>query len=234
MGVVSVTGVAIATGELALPRRLVLASASPRRRHAFALLGLPFDVSAAEVDESPYIGEAPADLVRRLSLVKARVVAARSDGPTLVVGADTVVAFEGEALGKPGSVDEARHMLFRLRGQTHEVHSAIAMVDTVRGREGAWLSTTCVRMRDYTPDEIEAYIASGDPMDKAGAYAIQHPVFRPAAQVIGCYATVMGVPLRLLVGGLQSAGVALGVDARAICPQFTGQPCLASCAESVS
>ena len=217
--------------EAGSPRRLILASASPRRQAAFRLLGLPFEVSAAEVDESPHQGELPADLVLRLSLAKARAVAAGTDGLALVVGADTAVAFEGESLGKPGSVEEARQMLLRLCGQTHQVHSAIAMIDTESGRESACLSTTQVQMRNYALEEIEAYIASGDPFDKAGAYAIQHSVFRPAMQVVGCYSNVMGVPLRLLVSGLQSAGLALDVDAQTLCPQFTGQTCTASCME---
>jgi septum formation protein len=219
------------TIEAGFPRRLILASASPRRQQAFRLLGLPFEVSAAEVDESPRQGESPADLVQRLSLAKARAVAACTNGLALVVGADTAVAFDGESLGKPESVAEAYQMLLRLRGQIHLVHSAIAMIDTESGRASACLSTTQVQMRDYALEEIEAYIASGDPFDKAGGYAIQHPVFRPAVQVVGCYSNVMGVPLRLLVTGLQSAGLALDVDAQTLCPQFTGKTCTASCRE---
>jgi septum formation protein len=230
----SVTSVIVSTRETieaGFLRRLILASASPRRQQAFRLLGLPFEVDAAQVDESPRQGESPADLVQRLSLAKARAVAACTNGLALVVGADTAVEFESESLGKPGSVEEAYHMLLRLRGQIHQVHSAIAMIDTESRRESACLSTTQVQMRNYALKEIETYVASGDPFDKAGGYAIQHAVFHPAVHVVGCYSNVMGVPLRLLVSGLQSAGLALDVDAQTLCVQFTGRTCTASCRE---
>jgi septum formation protein len=208
-----------------LPFRLLLASKSPRRRAFFELLGVPFEAVTAEVDETPVDGESSIQMVRRLSLAKAHAVAERADDPTLVVGADTTVVFEGQVLGKPSSAEEARRMLLTLRDRPHEVHTGVSIVEAGRERDVTWSVTSVVWMRPYRDKEIESYVASGDPFDKAGGYAIQHPLFHPVARIEGCYANVMGMPLCHLVPHLVHLGLVLGVDVPSVCAALTGHPC---------
>ncbi|MEZ4636429.1 MAG: nucleoside triphosphate pyrophosphatase [Caldilineaceae bacterium] len=179
------------------PLNLILASASPRRRRFLLELQLPHHLAAADVDETPIAREDPLDLAVRLADAKANAVAAKlqdSDLPALIIASDTVVAVDGETLGKPVDEDDAIAMLRRLRGRTHQVHSAIALLridaDGAR-REAGHLNTTHVDMRAYTDEEIVAYVAGGDPFDKAGGYAIQHRGFEPVAALRGCPAGVM-------------------------------------------
>jgi septum formation protein len=205
-------------------KAIVLASASPRRRELLELLGLPFAVHTVEVDETARPGETPEVLVARLSATKAAAVArGLKDG--LVVAADTVVALEGEVLGKPRDAAHAAEMLRRLRDRRHAVHSGVTVVDAASGRAAIHLSDTAVWMRDYDDAEIEAYVAGGDPLDKAGAYAIQHAGFRPVARIQGCFTGVVGLPLGALSDGLAHFDVALPVDLAAVCREWTGFPC---------
>ncbi len=177
---------------------IVLASASPRRKALLSTLAPePFEVVVAEIDESPLPGERPEPHVRRLALAKARAVAAQIEGPARVLGADTIVVFEGRILGKPADAADAAATLRRLRGRRHEVVTGLAMVDAETGRSRSTSATTGVWMRDYSDAEIEAYVAGGDPMDKAGAYAIQHTGFRPVARLEGSETNVIGLPLAL-------------------------------------
>jgi septum formation protein len=173
--------------------RLVLASASPRRRELLAALGVPFTVRTADVpEELPAHVPAPT-LAEELALAKARAVA-QDEPAAVVLGADTIVVLDDRPLGKPEDADEARRMLRALRGRAHEVVTGVAVV--APGGVGRTAhARTLVHMRCYTDAEIEAYIASGDPFDKAGAYAIQHPEFRPVARIEGCYCNVVGLPL---------------------------------------
>jgi septum formation protein len=203
----------------------ILASNSPRRRQLFALLGLPFDVMTVEVDETSLAGESPAGMVQRLSLAKARAVAMRLSGPAVVVGADTTVALDGQALGKPSDADDARRMLWLLRDRAHQVYTGVALVEMPGGRTWNWATESQVRMRPYGEAEVETYIGTGDPFDKAGAYAIQHPVFRPVARVEGCYANVMGLPLCDIVVHLREMDVPVKEDVHADCSAATGYPC---------
>ncbi|GAB4449204.1 MAG: Maf family nucleotide pyrophosphatase [Anaerolineae bacterium] len=172
-----------------------------------ALAGLRFDVVRPQVDETPHPGEDPIAHVQRLSITKAAEVAARVAPGTLVIAADTIVVHAGEILGKPATPEEATRTLRRLRGDVHQVHTALA------AQRGDWRAaevvTTGVRMRAYTDAEIAAYVASGDPMDKAGAYAIQNTTFNLVAGLDGCYANVMGFPLCRLERLLEPLGVAL-------------------------
>ena len=183
---------------------LILASGSPRRREFLTDLGLTFEVRPADVDETPLPGEIPGATARRLAIAKAQALAA--DGHT-VLGADTVVAMDGHAIGKPADADEARAMLKRLRSRPHEVVTAVAVVRN--GKTYANGATTGVAMRDYTDDEIEAYVASGDPLDKAGAYAIQNLGFHPVQMWNGCYCNVVGLPLALTAALLHQSGYPL-------------------------
>jgi len=203
---------------------IILASASPRRRELLGLLGLPFVVRTVEVDETPRPGETPEVLVARLSATKAAAVArGLKDG--LVVAADTVVVVDGEVLGKPRDAAQAVEMLRRLRDRVHAVHSGVTVVDAASGRAAIHLSDTAVWMRDYGDAEIAAYVAGGDPLDKAGAYAIQHADFHPVARIEGCFTGVVGLPLGALSDGLAHFGVTLPVDLATVCRGWTGFPC---------
>ncbi len=178
--------------------RLVLASASPRRRELMDSLGLPFSVLPADVPEEPLNGERPQDMVERLSRDKAlKVAASMEEG--LVIGADSTVVHLGEALGKPRDDGEARVMLRRLRGTTHHVCTGLTVVDAATERALTASMTSQITLRDFSDDEIEASIATGAPRDKAGAYAVQDTVLRPASGWEGCYHNIVGLPTCLLL-----------------------------------
>jgi MAF protein len=173
--------------------QLILASNSPRRRQLLSLTGLPFIVSAANVDESTRSNESPADYVLRLAETKAGAV--KADADQIVLAADTTVVNGSDILGKPQDDADATAMLKRLRGHTHQVYTGIALL---RKSDGLLLKDLCVTdvpMRNYSDDEIRDYVATGDPLDKAGAYAIQHSEFHPVASMEGCFASVMGLPV---------------------------------------
>ena len=199
-----------------MSRLLVLASGSPRRRELLAVLGLPFIVVAAEVDERQQPGESPVALVQRLSRAKAAAVAPRHPD-AVIVAADTIVVLDGLVLGKPADAEDAARMLRALRGRAHLVYSAVTALDAATGREVTEVSESRVWMRDYSDAEIAAYVASGDPLDKAGAYAIQHQGFAPVARIEGCYASVMGLPLGHLARALAAVGVLVEVDVAQAC-----------------
>ena len=174
---------------------LILASNSPRRQQLLALGGWSFSVLAADVDESQLPGEAPEEYVLRLAERKARKSAESADDEQLVIAADTSVVDAGEILGKPVDEADAVRMLKRLRGHTHQVYTGLALLRKSDGRLLSDLTVTDVPMRDYSDEEIEAYVRTGDPLDKAGAYGIQHPDFQPVETLNGCFASVMGLPL---------------------------------------
>ena len=174
---------------------LVLASNSPRRRQLLALTGLMFSVLVADVDESVRENESPADYVLRLAETKARAVANRAHADQIILAADTTVVNGQDILGKPQDAKEATTMLTHLRGHVHQVYTGIALLRISDGLLLKDLCVTDVPMRDYSDEEIQAYVQTGDPLDKAGAYAIQHPQFRPVAELNGCYASVMGLPM---------------------------------------
>lgn len=205
-----------------MPSSLILASASPRRRHLLACLGLDFRCERADIDETPRPGEWPVAHARRLALTKAGVVAARQP-QAIALAADTIVVLDGQILGKPVDADEARQMLRALRNRAHEVISAVAVAAS--GRTDAVEHIGRVWMRAYTDAEIEAYIATGDPLDKAGAYAIQHPDFRPVARFEGCFAAIMGLPLALVADLLSLYGLYPDPNWPAACHALTGHCC---------
>lgn len=211
--------------------KLLLASRSPRRRELLALLGLPFDVTATDIREIPCPGESPSELVVRLSRAKAKAAASACtdlSAETTIITCDTIVAFEGEILGKPSDAADAKVMLRRLRGRSHTVYSAITLREALSDRMLTDLAETEVAMRDYADGEIAAYVASGDPLDKAGAYAIQHNGFHPVAQLQGCYANVVGLPLCHLARCLRSWEIELFLyitDVPDVCQAYTHHPC---------
>jgi len=174
--------------------RLILASASPRRRELLLQVGARFRVIVAEVDESVLAGEAPADYVLRVARDKAREVRARDTASLPVLGADTSVVLDGCILGKPGCPEEAVKMLKRLSGRTHEVYSAAVLI-TPAGAELDCLNVTRVTFATLDPDWIDAYCATGDPMDKAGAYGVQGMAAEKISRIEGSFSGVMGLPL---------------------------------------
>lgn len=206
---------------------LILASRSPRRRALMKLLGLPFEVHAADIDERNGRGEHPAALVARLSRGKALAVAACTVERT-VIGADTIVTLDEELLAKPADPVEAAAMLRRLRDRAHQVYSGVTVCPPDGRTPLTGVVESTVWMRDYAADEIATYVASGSPLDKAGAYGIQDACFHPVARLQGCYASVMGLPLcelaRLLRQVLPPGDVALP-DVPALCSAATGVPC---------
>ena len=170
-----------------------------------AQLGLAFAVDPAHVDESALPGESPRTYVVRLAQQKAEAVAARHPG-YLVLGADTTVALDGEILGKPSDAAEARAMLGRLAGRTHRVHTAVA---TAGRRTAVQAVETAVRFADASPAALAWYAASGEPLDKAGAYALQGLGGFLVASISGSHSAVIGLPLVETLALLQAAGLAL-------------------------
>ncbi|MGE3855593.1 MAG: nucleoside triphosphate pyrophosphatase [Dehalococcoidia bacterium] len=184
-------------------RPIVLASGSPRRRELLAALGVTYEVDPADVDEETPEQD-PVRVAEGLALLKARTVAARRPD-AVVIGSDTVVALDGRLLGKPADAEEARTMLHALRGRAHQVVTGVAVV--AGGEARVAHASTAVTMRDYADSEVEAFIATGSPFDKAGGYASQDPVFAPTASMEGCACSVVGLPLWTLRAMLRDAGV---------------------------
>ncbi|HEY8449724.1 MAG TPA: Maf family protein [Bacillota bacterium] len=197
----------------------ILASASPRRRQLLEQLGLEFTVYPSDVDEtSPeFVDLPPAQLVERLALAKASAVARRYAHQTdpsasprpLVIGADTVVVLEDEILGKPVDADHARRMLNQLAGRMHTVYTGIALIDVAAGRTAVTHRATRVWLRPLPASWIDAYVATGEPLDKAGAYAVQGLGAAFVERIEGCYFNVVGLPLAALVELLEAWGIQL-------------------------
>ena len=184
---------------------LLLASNSPRRRELLRNAGFDFEVAASNVDEGePASGEPPVDYARRLARAKALDVAAASPAGKLVLGADTIVTIGGMVLGKPSGPLDAARMLHMLSGQTHEVVTAICLVKAPDQVVALKHESTFVTFCDLSEDEIRAYVASREPFDKAGAYAIQGLASRFATRISGCYFNVVGLPIPLLYETLKA------------------------------
>ena len=194
-------------------RTLILASASPRRRELLASSGIAFRIVPADIDEHPHSGESPQTYVRRLALAKAEAVAHQYPD-AIVLGADTVVTIDDLLLGKPNTHEEAREMLCRLSGRVHHVLTGIAVVPagTSGSPEGQWLVevvTSRVLMRRFTAPTIDWYLATGEPMDKAGAYAVQGVGGALVEWVEGSYTNVVGLPLTQTFALLCRVGIAV-------------------------
>jgi len=203
----------------------LLASNSPRRRQLISLGGWMFTVMVSNADESQRASESPAEYVLRLAEAKARAVAEQAHPEHIVIGSDTSVVDGSDILGKPADVVEAEQMLKRLRGHTHQVYTGIA---ALRVRDGKLITDLCVTdvpMRNYSDEEIEAYIQTGDPLDKAGAYAIQHSRFQPVEKLSGCFASVMGLPLCHLVRTLRQLDLPPAADVPTNCQTHLDYQC---------
>lgn len=185
---------------------IILASASPHRRELLHALGLSYTVSPSAVDETLRLGEPPTAEVRRLATAKALAQEAREGD--VAIAADTLVVLGETVLGKPATPEQASDMLRRLRGREHRVVTGVALIN--HGDVCSDVRVTRVVMREYSDEEIAAYVATGEPLDKAGGYAIQDPILRPAQWVDGCYCNVVGLPAGLLVSMLRSTGYPVG------------------------
>ena len=204
---------------------LVLASNSPRRRELLALGGWIFTLDVADINEDVHPGEEPAAYVERLAVEKAQAVLSRSQSGQVIIGADTTVVLDGEILGKPVDAADARSMLTRLRGRSHQVYTGIAVLRASDQRLFSDVCLTEVPMRNYSDAEMDTYIASGDPLDKAGAYGIQNPDFQPVINMQGCYASVMGLPLCHLTVLLRNLGLHSQADVARNCQATLNYTC---------
>src|ERR1700694_6249534 len=186
--------------------KLILASASPRRAEILRAAGMTFTVISSAVDETPIPGESPNDHVHRLACAKAELVAACSVGPAIVIGADTVVALDGQIIGKPRSTEDARRTLELLSGRPHSVVTGVMVIRLPDAERRGFVETTQVQFSAISPEEISRYLATGEPYDKAGAYAIQGRAGRYIPRVEGCYFNVVGLPLARLQHALTALG----------------------------
>jgi septum formation protein len=186
--------------------KLILASASPRRAEILRDAGIPFTVLSSAVDETPYPGETPQQMVQRLSAAKAELVAARAVGPAILVAADTTVVLDGLMMGKPSSAEDARKMLEILAGRTHSVVTGVTLIRLPEMDRRQFIETTLVSFTPLSRDDISRYLATGEPYDKAGSYAIQGYAGRYIPRIEGCYFNVVGLPLARLVENLRELG----------------------------
>ena len=193
---------------------LVLASRSPRRAEILTQLGVAFIVDAANLDESPVVGESPREHVLRLATAKCLSVAARHGADAVVLGADTTVDVDGEIFGTPRDIDDARQMLLRLAGRTHQVHTAVCVTGHEPGHQPgeqtsyqAVLDSATVTMTPIAADALEQYLLTGESLDKAGAYAVQGQAGVFVAQVSGDLSTVIGLPIPLVQQLLRPFGL---------------------------
>ncbi len=190
-------------------KRIILASGSPRKKEILSKLGLPFEAVASAYEEDMTAMADQFELAKFLSLGKAKDVANRISGEAIIIGADTFISFGSKFLGKPKNVDEARIMLERLSGKTHEIITGVAIIDTLTKIEINEAIVSKVTMRPISSEEIEGYIKTGEPLDKAGAYAIQERGAIFVSRIDGDFFTVMGLPLYFVAQKLKELGVKL-------------------------
>src|SRR5437762_2707300 len=176
---------------------------NPPSPNSSAALPLP---KTSSLDQTPYQGEAAHVLVERLAVAKAELIPARAVGPAIVIGADTEVTLEGRIFGKPRSADDARHMLERLSGRTHAVLTGVALIRLPDAERLTFVESTLVHFAMLSADEIDRYLATGEPHDKAGGYGIQGRASRYIPRIEGCYFNVVGLPLARLHHALTAPG----------------------------
>ena len=204
---------------------LLLASNSPRRKQLLALGNWKFDIAVSDVDESQLADETPKDYVLRLAQAKALAVMEKAHPENIIIGSDTAVVDGDEILGKPKDEKDAVRMLKQLRGHTHQVFTGVAVYRVDDGHMLTELCVTDVPMRNYSDDEIQVYVKTGDPLDKAGAYAIQHPDFQPVESMSGCYASVMGLPMCHVLRTLKKLDVNAIADVPLGCRSLLNYQC---------
>jgi septum formation protein len=186
--------------------KLILASTSPRRAQILKEAGLTFSVLSSAVDETALPDESPQQLVQRLADAKAELVAARTIGPAIVIAADTVVTLDGNILGKPKSTEDARRMLEQLSGRTHAVLTGVSVIRLPDMERRQFIESTLVHFDQILGEEILRYLATEEPYDKAGAYAIQGRAGRYIPRIEGCYFNVVGLPLSRVFTAIQGLG----------------------------
>ena len=186
--------------------RLILASASTRRAEILRDAGYHITVLSSAIDETPYPDESPHDLVLRLAEAKAELAVARVVGPAIVIAADTEVVLDGHIFGKPRSSDDARRMLTKLSGRTHAVLTGVCLNRLPDAERISFVDTTLVTFAPLADEEITRYLATGEPHDNAGAYAIQGYAARYIPRIEGCYFNVVGLPLARLQQALTELG----------------------------
>jgi septum formation protein len=186
--------------------KLILASASPRRAEILQNAGYAFSVMSSAIDETPIPGESAEAMVARLADAKAELVAARSVGPAIVIAADTAVLIGTQVLGKPRTTEDARQMLQALSGMTHSVITGVTLIRLPDVERRSFVEATSVQFAALTSEEIEEYLATGEPFDKAGGYAIQGRAGRFIPRIEGCYFNVVGLPLGRLARELGELG----------------------------
>jgi MAF protein len=187
--------------------RLILASVSPRRRELLQQCGVDFEARSANIEETWRGDELPGETALRLAREKARdALRSLKGSDAWILAADTVVADGSEVLGKPRDTSQAGEYLRRLRGREHRVITGVCLLHSPSEKEFTAVETTGVQMREYSPSEIDEYLAGGDGMDKAGAYAVQDPSFRPVESVAGCYTNVVGLPMCRVYDLLERTG----------------------------
>jgi septum formation protein len=191
--------------------KLILASASPRRAEILQNAGYTFSVVSSAIDETPIPGESAEAMVQRLADAKAELVAARSVGPAIVVAADTAVLIGTQILGKPRTTEDARHMLELLSGKTHSVITGVALIRLPDVERRSFVESTQVQFAVLSAEEIEEYLATGEPFDKAGGYAIQGRAGRFIPRIEGCYFNVVGLPLARMARELRELGFYSGM-----------------------
>ena len=192
------------------PRTMILASASPRRQELLGVFGLPFTVCASHVDEQVDEWTSPAGYVMAIAQRKAGAIGVANDTPenALIIAADTTVVIDGDILGKPSDTAEAKAMLSRLQGRRHDVFTGLCVLDRQSGQIEVTHSQTAVHMKPLSARTIDAYVATGEPMDKAGSYGIQGRGATFIEAIDGDYFTVVGLPLSLLESVLTRMGIA--------------------------
>lgn len=178
--------------------KIILASSSPRRAEILRNADMNFTVMSSAVDETPIPGESPNEYVHRLACAKAELVAARSVGPAIVIGADTIVVLDGQIIGKPRSAEDARRTLQLLSGRIHSVVTGVMLIRLPDAERRGFVETTQVQFSAISQEEITRYLATDEPYDKAGAYAIQGRAGRYVSRIEGCYFNVVGMPLARL------------------------------------
>jgi septum formation protein len=188
--------------------KLILASASPRRAEILAAAGIQFAVHPAHVDESPLPAETPTQMVERLAKIKAEFVAREfaNEKDAIILGADTTVALDGEIISKPESSADARSMLRELSGREHQVITGIYVIRISDGAHKSGTETTRVWFSPMTDQEVDAYVQTGEPLGKAGAYAIQGIAGRYIPRIEGCYFNVVGLPISKVWEALTELG----------------------------
>ncbi len=195
--------------------QLILASTSPRRRELLALLGISFEIVAPDFEEVPQPGWRPMQQVEHFAREKARSIAIAR--PTvLVLGSDTVIELDGRMLGKPVDPPDARAMLRRLAGRPHSVHTAVALCRQIPYHEAVAIETATVQMKAYDEAAIERYLATQEPMGKAGAYSIQGMGGELIQTISGDFLGIVGLPLRAVAILLAGAGETVSVDVDAL------------------